>query len=144
MAVANRSLGMFLIAIALAVLVNWIATPLYHDGGSDYPVWDVLNWFMAVAIALALAVNLGRKIRLRRDDPDGPLTRKSLETNLSLYASLVLTSWFFWNWFYGFFPENESALVGEIHLGAWVLINPLFFLICGTTGLHLLRAAADD
>ena len=50
---------------------------------------------MAVAVAMALPVNFAHKISLRKDEPDGLLIRRYLETNLSSYASLVLTSWFF-------------------------------------------------
>ena len=140
-ALANRLLAAYLILVAVAVFANWIATPLYHDGSSDYVVWELLNWFMAVAVVLALAVNLCRKIGLSQGEPDGPLTRRQVDANLSFYGSLVLTAWFLWNWFHSFLPENEPALVGEIHLAAWMWINPLFFLVCGVTGLHRLREA---
>ena len=63
-------------------------------------VWEILDWFMATAVAMALPVNFAHKISLRRDEPDGLLIRRYLETSLSFYASLVLTSWFFWNWFH--------------------------------------------
>ena len=96
---------------------------------------------VAVAVVLALAVNLCRKICLTRASPTGPLPGGRWHANLSFYGSLVLTAWFFWNWFHSFLPENEPALVGEIHLAAWMWINPLFFLVCGVTGLHRLREA---
>ena len=144
MALSKRLLGAFLIATALAAVLNWTATPLYNDGGSEYGVWKILNWFMAVAVALVLAVNLARKIGLGNDQPDGPVTRKHMETNLSFYGSVALTGWFFWNWFHSFLPENEPELVGEIHLAAWVLINPLFVVVCAATGLYLFREAARD
>ena len=141
MGLAKRFLGVYLIAVAVAVFVNWIATPLYHDGSSNYTVWEILNWFMAVAVVLALAVNLCRKIGLSQGEPDGPLTRRQVDANLSFYASVVLTGWFLWNWFHSFLPENEPVLVGEIHLAAWMWINPLFYIVCGVTGLHRLREA---
>ena len=144
MTLLKRLLAGFLIAAALTAFVNWIATPLYHDGGNDYPVWAAFNWVMAVAVALTLAVNLARKVRLGADRPDGPVTRKHLEANLSFYASVVLAAWYYWNWFHSLFPENEPDLVGEIHLAAWVLINPLFTVLCGATGLYLLRKAKDS
>ena len=72
MGLAKRFLGVYLIAVAVAVFVNWIATPLYHDGSSHYTVWEILNWFMAVAVVLALAVNLCRKICGGRSEPNGP------------------------------------------------------------------------
>ena len=141
MGLAKRFLGVYLIAVAVAVFVNWIATPLYHDGSSHYTVWEILNWFMAVAVVLALAVNLCRKICGGRSEPNGPLTSRQVDTNLSFYGSLVLTAWFLWNWFHSFLPENEPALVGDIHLAAWMWINPLFYIVCGVTGLNLLREA---
>ncbi len=141
MTLVKLPIGMFLIAIALAAFTNWIITPLFDNSSGDYAVWRYLNYFMAAATLIALAYNLARKIGLGKGDPDGPITRRYLETNLALYASIVLTGWFFWNWLFGFFPENEPAIVGQVHLASWVLVDPLFYLVSGTTGFRLLREA---
>ena len=56
MAMVRRLLAVLLIATAVAVFANLILTPVYHDGGADYPVWEVINWFMAASTLVALVV----------------------------------------------------------------------------------------
>ena len=50
----QRILGAYALLIAVAVGVNFIATPLYDDGSTGFPVWSVLNWFMAAGVLVAL------------------------------------------------------------------------------------------
>ena len=57
----RRIVAVFLIATAIAVVVNLAATPLYHDGSADYTVWEILNYFMAVGTVIVLVVGILRK-----------------------------------------------------------------------------------
>ena len=142
MEMLKRLLAVVHIVLALAVGVNWIATPLYHDGSDSYPIWVFLNYFMAAAVLIALIVNFLSKRALDGEDSDGSLSRQYFEVNLAFYASIVLTLWFYWNFFGSLFPETESAVVGLIHLEMWTLVNPLFVLVSGVTGFRLWRMAA--
>ena len=48
MSILTRLIAVYLALVAAAVAVNFIITPLYHPGGdAPFPVWAVLNWFMA-------------------------------------------------------------------------------------------------
>ncbi len=139
MAIAQRLVSIFLVAVALAVAINWIASSIIDNSSGDYNIWGVLNWFMAAAIAIVLAVNTLRKVKL---PSDGSITREYLEVNVSFYASLLLALWFYWNWFSTLFPGNEPEVVGTIHLAYWGLINPVLTVpLLGATGLHLWRRA---
>ena len=142
MGLLKRVLGVVHIVLALAVGLNWIATPLYHDGSDYYPVWVFLNYFMSVAVLIALIVNFLSKRALDREQSDESLTRKYFEVNLAFYASIVLALWYYWNFFGSLFPETESAAVGLIHLEMWTLVDPLFVLVSGVTGFRLWRMAA--
>lgn len=141
MGILKRVLAVIHIVLAFAVGLNWIATPLYHDGSDSYPVWEFLNYFMAVAVLIALIVNFLSKRALDREESDGSLTRQYFEVNLAFYASIVLAMWYYWNFFGSLFPETESA-VGLIHLEMWTLVDPLFVLVSGVTGFRLWRMAA--
>ncbi len=142
MGILKRVLAVIHIVLAIAVGLNWIATPLYHDGSDSYPVWEFLNYFMAAAVLVALIVNFLSKRALDREKSDGSLNRPYFEANLAFYASIVLALWYYWNFFGSLFPETESAAVGLIHLEMWTLINPLFVLTTGVTGFRLWRMAA--
>lgn len=142
MGILKRVLAVIHIVLAIAVGLNWIATPLYHDGSDSYPVWEFLNYFMAATVLVALIVNFLSKRALDREKSDGSLNRPYFEANLAFYASIVLALWYYWNFFGSLFPETESAAVGLIHLEMWTLINPLFVLTTGVTGFRLWRMAA--
>ena len=138
----KRLFSVFLVGLALAVAANWIATPLYHDGSADYPVWEILNWLMLVAVTIALIKNFCYKCSFDRQGSDGTITRRYLEVNLAFYASIVLALWYYWNFFASLLPDNESAVVGIIHLEMWAWVNPLFVLVSGVTGVRLWRDAS--
>ena len=144
MFVLKRVLAVYLLLIALVTGINWIATPLYHDGTSNYWIWETLNWFMAVAVIMVLVVNAVRKHCFSRgEEGDKTVTRDYLEINLAFAASIVLTLWYFWNWFASLNPGSEPDVVGLIHLEWWAFINPLGVLVYAYTGAYLWRSAAD-
>ena len=144
MSILMRIAAIYLIAVAFAAGIHWIISPLYDNSSGEYPFWVITNWFMASAVIVALDRNIRSKLALRGADFDAPLTGRRVQTNLLFYANIVLTLWFFWNWFYGFFPHNEPAIVGPIHLEMWTLINPLFVLTVSVTGFNLWRQASEN
>ena len=145
MDILKRLLSVFFLLVAAAVATHWVVTPLYDNSSGEYPVWVFLNWFMAVAVALALIVNAMRKFGPQSGDSGGAITRQYIEVNLAFYTSIVLALWFYWNWFHSLFPANEPDIVGTIHLQWWAFINPLLVLVVGTTGARLWRdTSAND
>ena len=57
MSILIRAAAAYLVLLAAVVAVNFIVTPLYHPGGDEpFTVWEILNWFMAVGMVIALAV----------------------------------------------------------------------------------------
>lgn len=139
MGVFKKLLAIYLAATALAVVVNWITTPL-TDHSEGYPLWELLNWFLAVSVLIMLAENVRRKLALGRRDSGEGISREYLEANLCFGAAIVLTMWYFWNWFYGLFPENEPGeILLEIHLGFWGFIHPIFVLLGYATAWRLWR-----
>ena len=88
----GRAAAGFLVATGVAVAVNLAATPLYHDGASEYPVWKVLNWFMAVGVVTVLAtVFLNRRTQGNREEG---CPRCAHVGGVVFYASVVLASLF--------------------------------------------------
>ena len=116
----QRILGAYALLIAVAVGVNFIATPLYDDGSTGFPVWRVLNWFMAAGVLVALISSVF------------PKPTAGCEAKILLGGSILLFLWFFWNWF-GDLMSREEPLM-------WAFIDPLFVLVVGACGLRLWRA----
>lgn len=131
----KRLLAVALILLAVAVGVNWMITPLYNSE----PVWGVLDWFMAAAVAVALIVNFVRKCSLADGSADGPVTREYLGANLAFYASVALTVTFFSNWFSVLDIGNMPGSAGQAVAVWWPFIDTLLVLVVGTTGCYLWR-----
>lgn len=131
MEIVRRVLAAYALLTAAAVGANFVATPLYDDGSTGYPVWSILNGFMAAAALLALTAGAIWKIGLHGAGADGATPWRRLETNVLFYASVVLGLWFFWNWF-GDLMAREVPLL-------WAFIDPLLVVVVGAVGLRLWR-----
>ena len=143
MEAAKKLLAIYLFLVALAVALNFVLEPLYIRPAADHFwnividgwVWDVLNWFMALAIVAAVIVWWKWKLQLDRQSPDQSITRRYLEVNVAFYAAAVLALWFFWNWFDNLASGELSQ--GVSHLSNWTFVDPLFVLIAAVTGRRL-------
>ena len=68
MSILIRAAAAYLVLLAAVVAVNFIVTPLYHPGGDEpFTVWEILNWFMAVGMVIALAASYVASKALRPD-----------------------------------------------------------------------------
>ena len=82
MSILKQIAAIYLIAVSALAGLHWIITPLYDNSSGDYPVWVILNWFMASTIIVALDRNIRSKLALRGSDPDAPLTGRRVQANL--------------------------------------------------------------
>ena len=124
----SKFAGGYLFLVAVVVGVNFPATVFYDDGSTGYPVWAILNWFMGLSVIIVLAVSSKNKKLLSVTQAD---IKKYLEINLSFYGSLMLTIWYFANWF------NDWH--GSTDLLMWWFITPLFVIITGVCGCRMWR-----
>ena len=60
MVVAKRLLAILMVALGIVVALTFILTPVYHDGAPQYPIWQILNWFMVAAVLVMLVVGFIR------------------------------------------------------------------------------------
>ena len=81
----KRIAALYLVLTALAVFFNLILTPVYHDGSPEYPVWKIVNYFMAAGTILALAASFIR--RRAAGNPDSE-TGEAVTSHL-IYFPLV-------------------------------------------------------
>ena len=135
MDILKKLFAVYLVGASLVVAAHFLVSSAFQNYDSG-PVWDVIDWFMALAVVAALIGPYGRKRTLYGSGPDGGITRDYLEINLLFYATALLALWFFWNWF-----DNLAAGAGSVqsdnHLLVWVYINPLFALVTGVTGCQM-------
>ncbi len=129
----QRILGAYAFLLALAVAVHFVVTPVYDDGSTGYPVWAIFDWFMGPAVVLAFVASLIWKLDLRGSGADASDARRSVETNVLFYSSVVLGLWFLSNWF--------GDLVGREVPLLWSFIDPLFVAVLGACGVRSWRAA---
>lgn len=122
----KRLVALFLALTALTVFFNLILTPAYHDGSSDYPVWEIINYFMAVGVILALAASF-----LRRRAADGAdiSTAEKVWSNLFCYAAIALAMLFFWQYLWLQYPDSETGDAVTSHIIYFPLVDVLYTLV---------------
>ena len=136
-----KLLGVAFWLLATGVALHFVFSAFY-DGLVDVTdVWWVIDWFMAVGTALALIIHYLRKRAADSQDSYGGISREYLEVNAMVYASVLLTLWFFWNWFD--FLTGGGADQDTVRSIIWTLVDPLFVIVMGVTGCYLWRAARD-
>ncbi len=127
-AIFSRLIAIYLVVVAVVVAINFIATPLYHPGGDEpFTVWEILNWFMAVALVITVASNY---LAIRQIDADSTSVTKYWSANLLYYASAILFLTFFYNWFSNLSPNTEPD--GLVR----VFVDTLMPIVVGVTGCH--------
>ena len=127
----HRVLGGYVMVIALAVAVNFIITPFFFDSESGYPIWDVLDFFMAAAILIVFAASCCDMWRLCKEGDEADLKRY-VSVNVAFFATGVLLLLFFSNWA-AHLVKHESLEDWTI----WAIIDAILPPILGAGGLRL-------
>ncbi|MDE0653026.1 MAG: hypothetical protein OXI26_05200 [bacterium] len=131
----KRIVGAYLALVAVAVLAQFVAYPLYADDHADSALdtWLILDWFMAVGLALMLLLTC--KAKGSCDADPGSDTRQWIRANAMFYATVLLTIAFVPNWFAAAWGQDDNGTV-------WHVIDtvlPVLFLV---QARRLLRPAA--
>ncbi len=129
-----RLLSVYLMVVGLAVAVHFIAVAWYHPGGDEpYPLWEILDWFMAVAIVIALISTFVHK--RRHDAGDETSLIEHISVNSVFYGTLGVGILFFWNWSH---LLRES---GDADWLIWNFIDVALPLLLIAAGRRLWRAS---
>ena len=137
MQMARRIAGAYLVIVGLAVFLNLIATPLYHDGSPDYPVWKILNWFMAVGAIVMLVMGfLGKRALDSEDIQDADILER-MRGSFVFYGSIVLAMLFFWEWFWTLNPDSETGGAVTSHLVYFPIVDALFTVLALVVGKRM-------
>ena len=140
MQLVTKIVAAYLVIVGLAVFLNLIATPLYHDGSPDYPTWKILNWFMAVAALIILAVGFLRKRVLDSAGEEGASTLDHVRGSFVFYGGIVLTMLFFWEWFWTLNPDSETGEAVTSHMVYFPLVDALFTVLALIVGKRMWNA----
>ena len=131
--IARKLTSIFLALMAAAVALNLILTPVYHDGSPGYPVWEVLNWFMAVTVFIVLVASYLQRRAVGKEAS----TFDRLRVSLAFYGAIALTMLFFWEWLWTLNPDSETGDAVTSHIIYFPIVNALFSALALTTGRHL-------
>ena len=135
---ARRILAAYLVLTAAAVAINLMFTPVYHDGSPEYPIWKVVNYFMAVGVFVSLVVSfLRRRWLASRDAGQRASTLDYVRVGVTWYGAIVLTMLFFWEWFWTLNPASETGDAVTSHLIYFPIVNSLFVAVALSTGRYL-------
>ena len=134
MGLLKRAFAVLLLATAVAAWANLILTPVYHDGGAGYPVWEVINWFMAASTLVALAVGYMRK---RAQAGEEPSVIEYLRVSFAFYGAVVLAMLFFWGWIWTLNPDSETGEAVTSHVVYFPIVDALFVVVALATGRYL-------
>ena len=134
----RKPLAVILGLTALAVLVHFVLGPVYEDVIESHEVWNVLNWFMAFGVLVALIVTYLAKKEVGREDD----TNSYIRVNVGFYTAAALAVVYFWNWVNELVVGGGSE--GEVNGNYWVLIDVLYVILITRVGVHLWRDASSD
>lgn len=138
---ASRIGGVFLLAVAVVIAVHTVVEPLYHvsaEGQPYSPFWEVLDPIMVVAVALGTVVAWQRKRRVDEEGDDAPVTRAFLVANALFFGFLFIGILLLWSWF-NLLTPGYTAAGPETASMVWLIIDAGLPLLCGATGVGLLR-----
>ena len=141
MEIVRRIFGAYLVLMAIIVVVNLAVTPLYHDGSDEYTVWEIVNYFMAVAVVIVLVIGILRKRAIDGEEDVDTLTY--LRTSFVFYGAIVLASLFFWEWFWQLNPESETGLAVNSHMIYFPAMDCLFSVLCLIVGRRVWSAGGN-
>ena len=134
----RKPLAVILGLTALAVLVHFVLGPVYEDVIESHEVWNVLNWFMAFGVLVALIVTYLAKKEVGREDD----TNTYISVNVGFYTAAALAVVYFWNWVNELVVGGGSE--GEVNGNYWVLIDVLYVILITRVSVHLWRDASSD
>ena len=111
---AQRILAAILAAIGLAVGLNLVVSPFYDPD----PVWDVLNWFMAVGCFAMIGIAIHKRLN-----------------RVAVYGAIVLLVLFLWLWFADFQDVDTDF--------SWTWVNVLYLTMALETARSLWPSESD-
>ncbi len=131
----KRPIGLYLIAVAVAVAVHFVLDPVIYDwaDGETPPVWLVLDALMVVG--LVLAIILSCQAKRAADAMDTVDVRQYVRANVTFYVAAGLLLLTLWNIVQIDWSAGDQQPDGQV----WVLIDTVLPLLFFSLGRRLVR-----
>ena len=130
----QRLAGVYLAVIGAAVAIHFVADPLVYAWDDGTPTtWIVLDWLMAVGLAIALYVTFMAK----QAADGGSGLREYLVANTKFFVAVGLTLLFLWNAVQISWAAGEQTPDSQV----WVLIDVALPMLFVTLGIGLWNEA---
>lgn len=154
----KRVVGAYLALVALAVLAQFVAYPIYAQRGDNaaaldtwlerwrrartWPgsardnldTWLVLDWLMAVGLVLMLVLTCKAKQACDADD-SSTANRQWIRANVMFYTTVLVTIAFIPNWFAAAWDEGDNWTI-------WHILDSVIPVLFAVQARRLLRPAA--
>lgn len=127
----KRIFGAVHLVLAVVVGVQFIVAPLYDA----VPVWEILNWLMAVGVIAGVVFSYMRWTGAKASDHG-----ERVGSGAMLIGAIAVLLLFFEQWFTTrLFASNgdDGLILDRINLW-WQVVNVIFVIVSGEIGMWLL------
>lgn len=138
-----RIIGLYLLAVAVVVGIHTAAEPVYYvstDAAPVSPLWDVLDYFSAIAIVVAAWFAWVRYRDALRQDA----LWDRMASSVQFYGLVIVAVMFFWAWFTVAPIVASSLWIQPAALTVvWVAVDALMVALVASVGGGLLARTGE-
>ena len=130
MEAVKKIFGVIHLVLAVVVGVQFIVAPLYDS----VPVWEILNWLMAVGVIAGVIFSYMRWTSAKESDHG-----ERVGSGAMIIGAIAVLLLFFEQWFATrLFPIDDPAWVADRINLWWQVVNVIFVIVSGEIGMYLL------
>lgn len=130
MEAVKKLFGVTHLVLAVVVGVQFVVAPLYDS----VPVWEILNWLMAVGVIAGVIFSYMRWTSAKESDHG-----ERVGSGAMIIGAIAVLLLFFEQWFATrLFPIDDPAWVADRINLWWQVVNVIFVIVSGEIGMYLL------
>lgn len=130
MEAVKKVFGVIHFVLAIVVGVQFVVSPLYDA----VPVWEILNWGMAIGVIAGVIFSYMRWTSARESDHG-----ERVGSGAMLIGAVAVLLLFFEQWFATrLFPLDDAGWVTDRINLWWQVVNVIFVIVSGEIGMYLL------
>ena len=131
----RRPIGIYLIAVAVAVAVHFVLDPVIYDwaDGETPPLWLVLDALIVIGLVLAIIVSC--KAKRAADAMESVDVRQYVRANVTFYVAAGLLLVTLWNVVQIDWAAGDQSPDPQV----WVVIDTVLPLLFFSLGRRLVR-----